>query len=170
MENAMPLKQIAAHIDALMATDAAERFENLIAGQLLRRDRVGFARKPAVEAAARRNQRAFVCRDRIQHGSDVGLPARRRRGIGCTISGSARSLLTTSSALDAMIAGLRRLFSTPSSSERNIPFPIQAKVQTYIEDRRRIERYRLTPGVSWALALAPLVAISWHDRQLCVSS
>ena len=31
MENTVPLKQIAAHIDTLMASDAAERFENLIA-------------------------------------------------------------------------------------------------------------------------------------------
>ena len=56
MEDAMPLKQIAAHIDTLMAGDAAERFENLITGQLVRRHNVGFPGKPSVEAAVRRNQ------------------------------------------------------------------------------------------------------------------
>ena len=72
MENIVPLEKIATHIDALMAGDAAERLEQLIAGQLLRRDRGGFARKPAVEPAARRDQGALVGRDRIQEGRDVG--------------------------------------------------------------------------------------------------
>ena len=87
MENAVPLKQIAAHIDALMAGDAAKRFEDLISGQLLRRDRVGFARKPSVEAAARRNQRPLVCRDRIQERSDVRRSFRMRRGIASPFRG-----------------------------------------------------------------------------------
>lgn len=75
MEDAMPLKQIAAHIDTLMAGDAAERFENLVAGQLVRRQGVGFPGKPSVEAAVRRNQRPLVCRDRIQHSCEVRLPS-----------------------------------------------------------------------------------------------
>jgi hypothetical protein len=41
MENPVPLEEVAAHIDALVARDAAERLEQLIAGQLLRRDRGG---------------------------------------------------------------------------------------------------------------------------------
>jgi hypothetical protein len=71
----VPLEEIAAHVDALVAGDAAKRLEQLIAGQLLRCDRAGFTRKPAVEPAARRNERALVGRDRIQEGGDVGLPS-----------------------------------------------------------------------------------------------
>ena len=74
MENAVPLEEVATRIDALVAGDAAKRLEQLIAGQLLRRDRGGFTRKPAVEAAARRDQGALVGRNRIQEGGDVGLP------------------------------------------------------------------------------------------------
>jgi hypothetical protein len=55
MENTVPLVEIAAHIDTLVARDAAKRLEQLITGQLLRRDRGDFARKPAVEPAARRD-------------------------------------------------------------------------------------------------------------------
>ena len=92
MEYAVPLEEIAAHIDALMAGNAAERFENLITGQLLRRDRVGFALKPAVEAAARRNQRSFECDDRIQDSCGVRLAPvsvaklRRRFGVGTQLA------------------------------------------------------------------------------------
>src|SRR6185503_5073459 len=73
MEDAVPLEEIATHIDALMAADAAERFEYLIAGQLQRSDRIGFARKPSVETTTRRNEGSFICRDSIQHGSGIGL-------------------------------------------------------------------------------------------------
>src|SRR5882724_7962979 len=75
MENAMPLEEVAAYVDALVARDAAKRLEQLIAGQLLRCDRAGFARKPAVEPTPRRDEGALVGRDRIQEGGDVGLPS-----------------------------------------------------------------------------------------------
>jgi hypothetical protein len=35
IENAAPLEEVAAYIDALMARDAAKRFEQLITGQLV---------------------------------------------------------------------------------------------------------------------------------------
>ena len=43
MENPVPLEEVATHIDALVARDAAKRLEQFIAGQLLRRDRGGNA-------------------------------------------------------------------------------------------------------------------------------
>ena len=88
----VPLEEVAAHIDALVARDAAERLEQLIAGQLLRRDRGGFARKPAVEPAARCDQGALVGRNHIQEDSDVGLPPVRavelpyRFGVGAQLA------------------------------------------------------------------------------------
>src|SRR6516165_9839850 len=75
MEYAVALEQIAAQIHALVAGDAAERFEQLIAGKLLRGDRAGIAGKETVEPAARRDERALVCRDRVEQRAAVGLPA-----------------------------------------------------------------------------------------------
>src|SRR5262249_22345304 len=74
MKNAVPLEEVAANIDALVARDAAKRLEQLVAGQLLRRDRGGFALKPAVKPAARRYQGLLVGRNRIQEGSDIRVP------------------------------------------------------------------------------------------------
>src|SRR5262249_17849678 len=70
----MSLEKIATHIHTLVAGDAAKRLEQLIAGQLWRRNRGGIAREPAVESAARRDQGALVGRDRIQESGDVGFP------------------------------------------------------------------------------------------------
>ena len=128
MEDAVALEQVAAHIDALVAGDAAERLEKLVAGKLLRRDRVGIPGKPAVESGARRDQRPQVGRDRVQEGGHVG-----RAPVGVAelpgASRSARNLLTTSSALDAMVAGLRSVCSTSRAQARGISLPVQAKVQ-----------------------------------------
>ena len=52
MEDTMPLEQIAAHIYALMAGNAAQRLEQPIAGQLLRCDGAEVASEPAVVALA----------------------------------------------------------------------------------------------------------------------
>ena len=49
MENAVALEQVAADIDALVAGDAAKRLEQLIAGELLGRDRRVVAFEPAIE-------------------------------------------------------------------------------------------------------------------------
>jgi hypothetical protein len=69
----VPLEEVATHIDALVARDAAKRLEKLVAGKLFRRDRAGIAHKPAVESGARRDERPFVGRDRIQESGDIGL-------------------------------------------------------------------------------------------------
>jgi hypothetical protein len=45
----VPLVEIAAHIDALMASDAAQRLEQLITGELLRRDRGTIPGKPTIQ-------------------------------------------------------------------------------------------------------------------------
>src|SRR5215469_12732052 len=66
MEDAMPLEQIATHVYALVAGNAAQRLEQPIAGQLLRRDGAGVASEPAIEAAARRNERALKNSDGVQ--------------------------------------------------------------------------------------------------------
>src|SRR5262249_22459931 len=60
--------------DALVARNAAKRPEQLIPGKLLWRYHVSVARQPAVETAARRDERALVDRDRVQKGGNVGLP------------------------------------------------------------------------------------------------
>src|ERR1700730_8991805 len=73
MENAVTLKHIAAYIDALMASYAAQRLEKLIAGQLFWRNRAGFTCQPSVEAAARGDEGPLVCRDRIQDSGGVRL-------------------------------------------------------------------------------------------------
>ena len=74
MKNAVPLKEVASHIDALVARDAAKRLEQLITGKLLWRYHVGVTRQPAVETAARCDERALVERDRVQKGGNIGLP------------------------------------------------------------------------------------------------
>ena len=141
-EDAMPLKQIAAHIDTLMARDAAKRFENLITGQLVRRHRVGFPGKPPVEAAVRRDQRLFVCRDRIQHRRDVRLPS---VGVAKLPDDFGVSAQLSDGFVNARRHN-RRIAKTALYSffqRPEIALPIQAEVQTHIEDRRRIERDRL---------------------------
>ena len=141
MEDAASLEKVAAHIDALVAGDAAKRLEQLIAGELRRRDRVGVARKPAVESAARREERALVGRDRIQQGGSVGRPAIRvpelphRFGVGAQLA----SDLVRARRHDRWIAKrlLGLLFERAESA-----CPVQAKAQGYIEDRQRIGRER----------------------------
>src|SRR5581483_6667037 len=142
MENSMPLKHIAADIDALMASDAAERLENLITGQLFRRDRVGLAYQPSVEAAARCDERSLVCRDRIQYGGIVGLVFIGFAELFCHLGVGAQLIhgLFEARRHDRWIAEAA-LDSLLQRSD--IPFPIQAKVQTCIEDRRRVERHGL---------------------------
>ena len=73
MENAVPLEKIAANIHPLVAGYAAQGFKELIAGQLLWRNRAGFACQPSIEGAARRNKRPLVCRDRIQDSGGPGI-------------------------------------------------------------------------------------------------
>ena len=171
MENAVPLEEIAADIDALVASDAAKRLEQLIAGQLLRRDRGGVARKPAVEPAARRDQRALVGRDRIQEGGDVGLPPVRvaelphRFGVGAQLADD----LVRTRRHNRGIA--KRLFGVASSSERKLPSQFRRKFRPALKTVGVLSASGRPSGVtSWALALAPFVRISWHDEQLCVSS
>src|SRR6516162_8066301 len=53
MKDAVPLEQVAADIDALVTGDAAERLEQLIAGQLLGREGCGVAVEPTVEPPPR---------------------------------------------------------------------------------------------------------------------
>src|SRR5271166_3552495 len=72
MEDTVPLKQVAADVHALVARDAAQRLEQLIAGELLRRNRAGVALKPAIEAAARRRQRTLESGDSVQQVVVVG--------------------------------------------------------------------------------------------------
>src|SRR5262245_35227347 len=141
MENAVPLEKIATHIDALMTTDAAERFEYLIARQLHRGNRIGFASKPSVEAATRRNEGSFVCRDGIQQRSCIGLPP-------ISIEELADSFGILPQFADGHFrAGCHGLAETTLSSllERSdVSFPVQPKVQAHVKNRRRIERQRPT--------------------------
>src|SRR5262245_4498846 len=69
MEDAVALKEIASNIDALVASDAAKRLEQLIAGKLVRRDHGNFARKPGIEPASWRDQGKLVARKRIKERS-----------------------------------------------------------------------------------------------------
>jgi hypothetical protein len=62
----MTLKKITADIHALVTRDAAERFEELVTGELVGTHGTRLARKPTIEAAARGKERALVGRDRIQ--------------------------------------------------------------------------------------------------------
>ena len=119
--------------------------KSLIAGQLLRRDSVGFARKPSVETATRRNQGPFICRDRIQHGGDIGLPSvsvtelPHGFGVGTQFAHG----LVHARRHDRWVA---KSMLGSFFERAEIPFPVQAKVQTYIEDRGSIERHRFTLG------------------------
>jgi hypothetical protein len=72
MENTMPLEQIAAHVYALVAGNAAQRPEQPIAGQLLRRDCAGATGEPAIEAALRSNERALKTSDGVQETIAAG--------------------------------------------------------------------------------------------------
>ena len=135
------MEEVAADIDALVARDAAERFEQLIAGQLLRRDRGGVAREPAVEPATRRDQGALVGRNRIQEGSDVGLPPVRiaempyRFGVGAQL---AHDFIRTR----RHNLGIAKRLLGMIFERAEIPFPVQAKIQACTEYRRGVERER----------------------------
>src|SRR6202008_4344539 len=54
MEDATPLEKVAADIHALMAGDAAERLEQLIALLLFGREGLPVSAEPTIEAACRR--------------------------------------------------------------------------------------------------------------------
>src|SRR5262249_37912554 len=133
MENAVPLEEIAADIDALVAGDAAERLEQLIAGQLLRRDRAAFARKPAVEPAARRDQGALVGRNRIQESGDVGpFPVRLAElphylEVGAQLADDFIRARRHNRGIAKRLLGM--VFE-----RAEIPFPVQTKIQACIED------------------------------------
>src|SRR5947207_2915681 len=139
MENAVPLEQVAADIDALVANDAAKRFEQLIPGQFIRRDRGGLTPKPAVEAAARRDKGALIGRERIEEGGYVGFPPvgvaelPHRYGVATQLAhnlvGARRHDVGIGESLFVMIF-----------KRAEIPFPVQPEVQTNIEYLRRIER------------------------------
>src|SRR5258708_779587 len=73
MEDAMTLEQIAADIDALVTGDEAERLEQLVAGQLVRRERGRIAAEPPVEAAFGGRQRPLVSGDGIQESRTIRL-------------------------------------------------------------------------------------------------
>src|SRR5262245_5987775 len=73
MKNTYALKQIAADVDPLMARDASERFERVIAFQL-RWSKCGrVATKPAIEPTIWGEQRAFKCYERIQNTVAIGV-------------------------------------------------------------------------------------------------
>ena len=80
-------------------------------------------------------------------------------------------LLTTSSALDAMILGLRSVCSACLSSERKFPSQFRRKLRAALKSVGVLSESGRPSGVtSWALALAPFVRVSWHDQQLRVLS
>src|SRR4029077_224725 len=70
-ENPLSLEEIASDIHALMARATAERFEQLIAIQLLRGKRRRFAAEPAVEPASRRKQRSLKGRQGVQEAGAI---------------------------------------------------------------------------------------------------
>src|SRR5260370_17574710 len=73
-EDSLPLEEIAADVDTLMARAAAERFEQLIAAQFLRRKRRRIAAEPAVEPASRRKQRSLKGRQGVQKVGAIRPP------------------------------------------------------------------------------------------------
>ena len=60
VENAGVLKQITADVLTLMAGDTAHRLEIAVALHFISRQRGTVARQPAIETAARRNQRPLI--------------------------------------------------------------------------------------------------------------
>src|SRR5262249_8083006 len=80
--------------------------------------------------------------------------------------GSARNLPTTSSALDAMILGLRSVCSACFSNERKVPAQFRRKLKTALKSVGVLSESGSPSGVtSRALPVAPFVRISWHDQQ-----
>src|SRR5215471_1767521 len=71
MEDTRPLEEVAADIHALMAGDAADRLEQLIALLLVVREGLPVSAEPTIEAACRREQRSLIGRDRIEHAVAV---------------------------------------------------------------------------------------------------
>ena len=120
-----------------MTGDTAKGLENLIAVQLVRRYRVGFTHKPSIEAAARRNQRAFECRDRIQHRRNIRLPSISVAELAdhFWICAQFADDLVNARSHDSRIA---KALVYAFFERAEIPFPIQAKVQADIEHSRRI--------------------------------
>src|SRR6202453_4555974 len=79
MKYPMALVHIAADVDPLMARDAAERFEQLIAGELLGGDRVDVALEPPIKSAAGREQGPLIARNGSEQCRAIWLAAK-----GCT--------------------------------------------------------------------------------------
>src|ERR1700722_891301 len=69
----VPLVHVAAHIDALMARDAAERLEQLVAGELLGGYRVSVAAEPAIKSTSRREDGPLIGCDGLDESRAVGL-------------------------------------------------------------------------------------------------
>jgi hypothetical protein len=59
----VPLVHVATHIDALMARDAAERLEQLVAGELLGGYRVDVAAEPSIKSASRCEEASLISSD-----------------------------------------------------------------------------------------------------------
>jgi hypothetical protein len=69
----VPLVHVATHIDALMARDAAERLEQLVAGELLGGYRVDVAAEPSIKSASRREEGPLVGCDGADESRAVDL-------------------------------------------------------------------------------------------------
>src|SRR3984957_11593393 len=72
----VPLVHVATHIDALMARDAAERLEQLVAGELLGGYRVDVAAEPSIKSAPRREEGPLIGCDGADKSLAIGLTAK----------------------------------------------------------------------------------------------
>jgi len=72
----MALIHVAADIHPLMARDAAERLEQLVARELLGGYRVSVAAEPSIKSASRREEGPLIGRDGAEECRTVDLPVR----------------------------------------------------------------------------------------------